>query len=255
MITRNETKQLQGMAVLAMLVLHLFSTLTPSYTPIVYATGVPLAYFFGQAADFCVMSFCFCSGYGLMENYIQCGQDSRRYFRGRLRSLRRFLTNYWLILFLFGLIALLLGKGKAWLESPQKFLGNFLTLWYSYNGAWWFVSTYVFMVLLSPIVLKIVQKRPALTAAVAPFLYLFTYKIRFGRSDNFVFQHLARLGMSYSQLLVGVYFCKYDLMSRIQKAWNKLSAAVWRIGFLCQVRTSGFADAVGIVHLYVCCAE
>lgn len=46
--------------------------------------------------------------------------------------------------------------------------------------------------------------------------------IRFRGPDNFVFQHIARLGMSYSELLIGVYFCKYKFMDRIENAWNKL---------------------------------
>lgn len=93
MITKQETKQLQGMAILAMLCLHLFCTLTPSYTPLIVFTGVPLAYFFGQAADFCVMAFCFCSGYGLMASYIDVGADCRKYMKGRSKSLRNFLIN------------------------------------------------------------------------------------------------------------------------------------------------------------------
>lgn len=52
MITRKETRQLKGMAILAMLCLHLFDTLNPRFEPLVYITGVPFTYFIGHAADF-----------------------------------------------------------------------------------------------------------------------------------------------------------------------------------------------------------
>lgn len=178
MISRKETGQLKGIAIISMLLLHLFCNLEPNYTPLVYVTGVPLAYFFGQAADFCVFAYCFVSGYALMTQYDNA-KNPKAYMKGRLKSLSRFLVNFWVILILFAIIAIALGKGTEWLASPKVFLGNFATLWYSYNGAWWFVSTYIFMVLLSPLVFKALNKRPVIVSAVSAIVYIGTYLIRF----------------------------------------------------------------------------
>lgn len=141
MISKNETKQLQGVAIIAMLCLHLFCTLTPSFTPLVYIGDTPLTYFIGQAADCCVMIYCFCSGYGLMASYVSSKENGKEYLKGRIKGVFRLLKSYWIVLILFGIVALILGKASEWLVSPVTFLGNFSTLWYSYNGAWWFVST------------------------------------------------------------------------------------------------------------------
>lgn len=59
------------------------------------------------------------------------------------------------------------------------------------------------------------KKNPRITAVIAVLVYLITYMIRFRGPDNFVFQHIARLGMSYSELLIGVYFCKYKFMDLV----------------------------------------
>lgn len=142
--------------------------------------------------------------------------------KGRGKSILRFLINYWTVLCLFTIVALLLGKGTEWLGSTLRFLGNATTLWYDYNGAWWYVSTYIFMVLLSPLVLKTVQRHPIAAAVIAAVVYFVTYQIRFSGLENFVFQHVARLGMSYSELLIGVYFCKYKWMENIHNYWQKL---------------------------------
>lgn len=232
MISKEETKQIQGVAILAMCCLHLFCTLTPQFTPLISISGVPLTYFFGQAADFCVMAYCFCSGYGLMACYTACQENGKRYFRGRCKSLFHFLQNYWIILFLFAGVALLIGKGETWLVSPLTFLGNFATLWYSYNGAWWFVSTYLFMVLLSPLVFPLTQKYPKLVGLLSIPVYVISYLVRFKGDQSFFIQHLTRLGMSYAELMIGAYFYKYRCMEWVSKHWNRVMPARWRIPIL-----------------------
>lgn len=222
MISRQETKQLQGLAILAMLCLHLFCTLTPQFIPTVYVTGVPLVYFFGQAGDFCVMAYCFCSGYGLMSAFMQANGDKKKYMKGRAKGLWNFAKNYWLILVLFACVAILLGKGPEWLGSPITLLKNATSIWYTYNGAWWFVSTYIFMVLLSPWVFSAVQKHPKVITVIAVVVYVVSYKVRFGGPQNLALQHIVRLGMSYAELLIGVYFYQYRLMDLIQHYWDRL---------------------------------
>lgn len=86
MITREETRQLKGMAILAMLSLHLFDTLNQGFEPLLYITGVPVTYFIGHAADFGVMAYCFISGYALMAQYDVIG-DKKQYMKGRWKSL------------------------------------------------------------------------------------------------------------------------------------------------------------------------
>lgn len=235
MISRAETKQLQGLSILAMVCLHLFCTVEPTFTPIAYATGVPLVYFLGQAADFCVMAYCFCSGYGLMAAFMQANGDKKKYMKGRLKGLWDFANTYWLILILFACAALVLGKGAEWLNSPLTFLGNATSIWYTYNGAWWFVSTYIFMVLLSPWVFSAVQKHPKILAVIAVAVYVVSYKIRFSSIESLFLQHIARLGMSYAELLIGVYFYQYHWMDWIQRKWDQLIPACLKTWLLIAV--------------------
>lgn len=56
MITREETGQLKGVVIFAMLCLHLFDMLDLGLEPLLYITGVLFTYFIGHAADFCVMA-------------------------------------------------------------------------------------------------------------------------------------------------------------------------------------------------------
>ncbi len=234
MISKTETKQLQGVAILAMLCLHLFCTRTPAFTPLLYIGDLPLTYFIGQAGDCCVMIYCFCSGYGLMASYLSLGGNGKEYLTGRKNGVFRLLKSYWTILMLFAMVSLLLGKSDEWLGSPIVFLKNFLVFGSSYNGAWWFVGVYLLMVLFSPLILKAVQRHPMIAALAAVLVYIGSYFLRF-RYEGFWIQKVSLLGMSYAELLVGAYFCKYDIMTRIEKGYSRILPKKLRVVILTMV--------------------
>ena len=64
---QRELKAMQGLSVFAMVCLHLFCRYDYDglYTPLIILLGYPLCFYLGQAADFCVTGFAFCSGYAL----------------------------------------------------------------------------------------------------------------------------------------------------------------------------------------------
>lgn len=131
-----------------------------------------------------------------MASYISSKEKGKEYLKGRLKGVFRLLKSYWIVLCFFGITAAVLGKAAEWLVFTVTFLGNFFTFWYTYNGAWWFVSTYIIMVLLSPVVFKAVQKHPTVVAVLFPIVYLISYVIRFKYGDGFWIQHIASLMMN-----------------------------------------------------------
>ena len=78
-LTRQETKQFQGLSILAMVLLHLFCTYNyeGKFTPLVMLQGVPLVFYPAQFGDFCVFAFAFCSGYGHMVQYEKIAPEQR----------------------------------------------------------------------------------------------------------------------------------------------------------------------------------
>ena len=69
-LSKNDTKMLQGLSVLAMIWLHLFcKDYTGLFTPIIFVRGYPLSFYIAQLCDFCVFGFAFCSGYAHMVQY------------------------------------------------------------------------------------------------------------------------------------------------------------------------------------------
>ena len=150
-MSKEESKMLQGISVLAMVCLHLFDNLNYSdlFTPLIMLKGYPLIFYFAQLSDFCVMGFAFCSGYAHMKLFRQ-----KNYYKRRLISLLSLYCNFWIILLLFTLISVATGQADFMPGDFVKFLKTFTTVSVSYNGAWWYMSVYAVIVFISPIVLK-----------------------------------------------------------------------------------------------------
>lgn len=173
-ITKRDSKMLKGVAILAMLMLHLFCRRDNlPYTPLLWIGDTPLIYYFGLFGDICVAIYCFVSGYA---HYMQ---SSKTELRHRWKRLLRFLIPFWVIAAVFSVIGIFTGN-PAIPASVKEFLLNCLTIKNSYNGAWWYANTYILLVALQPLSRKFVERCPAWAVLLASFaFYTVGYGIRF----------------------------------------------------------------------------
>ncbi len=156
-ILKEQSKMLQGLAILMMLYHHLFST--PEALGIPYRSllkfgdvnaELRMAWFF----KICVGIYAFVSGYGLCRSLQK--KESGSFF-GKLkndyvlviRKLFSFYTQYWLVFILFVPVGFWF-FGKTFVLS--EFLLNFIGISSTYNGAWWYVLQYLKMLLTLPLV-------------------------------------------------------------------------------------------------------
>lgn len=219
-ISKQDSKMLKGVAILAMLMLHLFcrSDNLP-YTPLLWVGNTPLIYYFGLFGDICVAIYCFVSGYA---HYLQ---SSKVELRCRWKRLLRFMISFWLIAVMFSLIGLLTDD-EAIPGSISEFLLNCLTIKNSYNGAWWYANTYILLVVLQPLSCKFVKRCPAwLVIASAFMFYTIGYGIRFwgwGSCQSVVLSwfitHIGLLGTSYFTYAIGMLFCKKQVVAFLRQA-------------------------------------
>ena len=94
--TKKQIRITKGVAILFMLLLHLFCTRQYAglFEPIIYIGNVPLIYYLALFGDCCVAIFCFCSGYGLMINY---QKNSLEYITQNKKRLFNLYFNYWVV--------------------------------------------------------------------------------------------------------------------------------------------------------------
>lgn len=214
--SRTEIKSIQGFSVLAMVCLHLFCRFEFEnlYTPLIYFAGKPLCLYLAQLSDFCVMGFAFCSGYA----HTILWESDRNYYKNRIKSVIQLVVSFWVIVIFFSLLSILNGYGQEMPGSFLKLIGNLLLYKMNYNGAWWYLITYILLVATSPIIIQNIKntKGPIMILSFI-VIYIISYYVRFHYvTNNFVITQLYLYGMTVAEYAIGVYFYEYKIFSKVK---------------------------------------
>ena len=231
-LTKRDNQMAQGVAILAMLMLHLFCRKEDlPYEPLLWIGDVPLVYYLGLFGDLCVPTYCFCSGYA---QSVLSEKEQELYKKKRLGRLLKFLLNFWIVLVLFAIVGLFFDKSGSIPGSLTEFLGNALLYGLSYNGAWWFVLTYVWLVLLSSALIRITEKlHPVLLFLASGVVYFVAYVFRFAVVLEFdsvvadwLWQQAILLGTSQFSFVLGLLCYRHRIISKIRARWPKGNCGV-----------------------------
>ena len=221
-LSKQDTQKAKGVAILGMVMLHLFCRLGDlPYTPWIWIGETPLVYYLGLFGDICVPIYCFCSGYA---HYLLKEKHGNQYRQTILRKLLSFLINYWIAVILFCVIGWLFENGNTIPGSASEFLGNVFLYQISYNGAWWFVVTYVFLTILSPLLIKVTNRmHPAILTGLSGAAYFVAYIFRFNIQLaiqnpvlDWVWQQLILLGTSQFGYILGMVCRKEKWVSKLR---------------------------------------
>ena len=222
-----------------MLCLHLFNTLDYEnlFIPLFFAFGKPLIYYISLFCDACVPIFAFVSGYGLYYKY---SQSAVVYNAQNFTRLRVLYVNFWVIIFLFCVV------GGRMCESPTipgnlyELLLNASGLHTTYNGAWWFFTTYVFFVLTSSFWFKLLNKVNGYTFFIILLLvYLITFYLRVYKSDlgldsllAWAYRQCVLYFCTLLQFMLGAFALKYNWSIIFQRLFKKYLAGSTIAAFL-----------------------
>ena len=229
-LTKNQIKMTKGIAILFMLLLHLFCTKTYEglYTPLIFIGDMPLAYYLALFGDCCVAIYCFCSGYGLIISY---KNNKENYSKNNLIRIFKLYINLWIILFIFVVIlGPIMGQGESYPGNLKKFILTFTALDPAYNGSWWFFTTYIILVLLSPITSKIILKYNSILVIALSFIfYVVVYIQRIkglivldNNILNWFIRQIALFGTSQLPFIIGSVFAHKKIYSKLDNICNKI---------------------------------
>lgn len=254
-ITKRDSKMLKGVAILSMLMLHLFCRRENlPYTPLLWISSTPLIYYFGLFGDICVSIFCFISGYA------HALQSSEEALRCRWKHLLRFMISFWLITVLFSIIGMCAGNTVI-PGNVKEFLLNCLTIQNSYNGAWWYANTYILLVALQPLSRSFAERCPAWLVMLLTFgFYTVGYGIRFwgwGACDSMVLSwlitHIGLLGTSYFPYMIGMLFCKKQVISLLRQQTAAIGRRTMQIItliiFVCMIVAHGIVPSLFVAFI------
>ena len=227
--TKKQISITKGVAILFMLLLHLFCTKEYGglFTPLIKIGDTPLIYYLALFGDMCVAIYCFCSGYGLMIGY---KNNKEIYFRKNMIRILKLYINFWIILFLFVVVlGTIMGKADAYPGSIKSFILTFTAIAPAYNGAWWFLTTYIILVLVSQYINKVVIKyNVGLIMILSLGIYFIGYVQRImvpiqtdNEIINYILRQAALFGTSQFPYVVGVIFAEKKLYSKISNIFNK----------------------------------
>lgn len=159
MFTKENTKQIKGIAILLMLAHHLFAFPermpydTSIQTPF-YISGMELTELIGGFGKICVSIYMFMGGYGLYKRYASC--VGKKVECNRLGSdIIKLYKAYWKVLLVMVPIAFMFfsNQGQYCIDavictrydnwSMKDFFQNFFGFSRTFNSEWWFFWSYL----------------------------------------------------------------------------------------------------------------
>lgn len=216
-MTKSDTRQLKGLAILMMLWLHLFSYLETveqcSYW-LMYFNGLPLAHSLTRLASCCVPIYIFLGGYGLAATY----QTAPNHLLHGGRRALALMANFWLVFVIFIPIGCMVNPA-LYPGDWQTLLLNVTAVGYSYNGAWWFLLPYVLLTLSAQFFMNHFHRsscrQDMLLVAVLAFVHVGVYQLKsvLPLSDTWPFPGVLTLLNYVSMLLLfvlGILAVKYS---------------------------------------------
>lgn len=177
-ISRNDTRVLKGIAVILMVIHHLF-IIPERINSEIFPNSLLFSIFdsnlmtlFGRFGKICVSLFFFLSGFGLYRKFEKNSAGENTFFcDGIILTLKKLYLSYWKVFIIFIPLAyFLIRTGTAYCISDycyaryvdfrfQYILSDFIGWTHIYNGEWWFFRPYVICLLLAPLYLKFIKNR------------------------------------------------------------------------------------------------
>jgi hypothetical protein len=228
---KEDAKMTQGLAVLCMVVLHLFCRTGSDVlgTPLLWFDSVtPVVFWFGFFAEICVPVYSMCAGYAQQLLW----QKGDHGIRSRGIRIMRLMRNYWIVLGLFAVLGLVFDHGNSVPGDIIRFLKSIVLL-HSYNGAWWYLNTYVILLLIPPAVLFFPVHKlkliPGLTLCGAVHvLWYIASRMHFvpdAPDSSVVLQFLHKEFVNLMGVLpyvwLGGFLCKYSVIEKTRDYYDR----------------------------------
>lgn len=212
-MTKFESQQVKGLAILMMLWYHLFdqADYLTLYTDICIS-GNTLSYFFARCCN-PVYIFLVVSGYGLYVSFKSGGSVKRRLVKNA-----KLYAKYAIIVTFFAIIGCICGIEKF--GSISTYLKNITLYDTSYIVVYWFLFPYIIISICSKYILRVFERWPYLSLIVSALIY-FTVSYCYSKYgayiwNNHILDNLLHTIYLVFPFLIGACLAKFDVFGLIK---------------------------------------
>ena len=243
-ISKRDAVMLQGFAVSLMVWHHLFGfpdrISVPYFLPLDRIGHLEtLLSYFGRI---CIAMFAFLSGYGIQKkvlsnlNQQKCGL--RYTYRTVANHLLKFYSRYWVVFFVFFPIGIIL---TVYPFNFVHFFKGVLGLTTAYNAEWWYIVSYLRVMLLFPILNLLMDFEEKGGTVIFHIVTLFAI---LGVVLLCEFSSMDATYVVLLYFLEGMYFVRASLFSKIDKFISvpKMPVGFVLIALVFLLRTKGISD-------------
>lgn len=244
MLTKNNTVQIKGTAVLCMIFLHLFAN--PHRIPIESKLdwmGVSITHAF----QICVPIYLFMAGYGL-----QCvAVKGRVTWQSIGKRLQKLYVSFWWVAVPFIIIGCIVGYYTL---DVKSIFYNLSGLTASYNGEWWFFSLYVEQLILFYFISKITLGWKGYLLLMVGLLVLTRVQNNVLHLDDSVIveRHLKMVLIDLNIFMLGCFFAKFDIFRWLygKCTWLFDNYALAPLLLIIPILVRAYLPVIGVTELF-----
>jgi len=241
--TKEDTKNLYGIAVLLMIFHHLFCIpdRLEFYIPLLEFEHLHIETAFAWFCKICVGIYAFISGYGFYVSAENCKSTNivEQLFKDYqmvFRHLIRFYKKYWIVFLIFVPMGFLFFKVPF---EPTLFIKSFLGKSADYNHEWWYVWQYIKFIILFPFAKIFVKKSKyklfealkSIGIAVGTLILLTTNPIT-PLVEIILYQ---KLGFYFLIFVVGMYCVRFRFFEKLDQLITHNKKSIFYVGILVTV--------------------
>lgn len=247
--SKQDAIMMRGFAALCMVILHLFCRQGADVfgQPLIWLNETtPLVFLFGFFAEIAVPLYSISAGYARQITY-QRGAES---FSNSVKRIIKLLRVYWIVLLLFCILGLYFDKSRIIPGNGGEFIRNFFLI-SSYNGSWWYLRTYVILLLIPYKVLMLPIKKLKLSFGL---ILCFAFEVMNYALDKFaIWESIIGGGLVQTELKnflfvlpyvwAGAILCRFDVIKRLR---------IW-YGDKCSQKQSNMVVLGSMIALFMVC--
>ena len=236
-VSKDDTLAVKGIAIMMMLVHHLFAfpaRLLPGThfnSLFVFADSTTLEWHVSAFCKVCVAIFTLLAGYGIFKSYssklLPGDEQCESLLAFFARRLKRLYFKVWPVFIVFVPLGLILGKPNVNTYVSQ-WIRNALLLETNFNFEWWFLTEYVILIFMTPMVMWFFRrKRSNIYNDMVWIILLNVFVTRILAGFVVKFPYAAELNVSYFWIkmsialsllpiyMTGAWLAKYDVFERV----------------------------------------